>query len=180
MTVLDWIVVGYLALGLLKGFRAGFVAIALSLAGYVVAYMVARAYTPALAHLLLTRFHADRLLLGAVHVPAGLTALGLPEARTVIADAAFLALLVATEVVVLRMARALNAQNLNLPLIGGLNRLLGGVFGVGEHLAVAAVLLLVLAPVVHPEGTVVRAVLSGAGSVGRLLGGWVPPVVKSP
>lgn len=180
MTLVDWLLVVYLALGLLKGLRVGFVAIALSLAGYVVAYLVARAYYPPLAHLLITRAHADRLLLDALHVPAGLAPLGRPEARLVVADASFLALLVATEVVVLKIAGALSAQNLRLPVVGGLNRLLGGLLGAGEHLAVAAVVLFVLAPLIHPQGAVVHTLLSQTGLIGRLLGRWAPPFARSP
>lgn len=142
MNLLDWIIIAYAALGALSGFRRGFVALAISLAGYILAYMAARAYYQPVDRYLNSHYHLAAKIASAGHN----TSFAATAGSDIVSALSFLAILVVVEVVVSVIAGGFSARRLKIPVIGLANRLMGLVLGTGEHLFIATLALIVLAP----------------------------------
>lgn len=144
MNLLDWIIVVYAGLGALSGFRRGFVTLGISLAGYVVAYLAARSYYQPLERYINDHYHLASKLAAAGHNSSFAATAG----QDIVSALSFLAIVVAVEVAVNVVAGGFSAGRLKVPVIGTANRLMGLVLGAAEHLFIATLALLVLAPFV--------------------------------
>ncbi|MDR2219830.1 MAG: CvpA family protein [Methylobacillus sp.] len=119
MTVFDYSVIAILAVSVLLSMMRGFVRETLSLAGWVIAFFVAKWYAPALAPLL----------------PPSITD------EPVRLLAAFLALFLVTLLAVSLIAMALS-EAFKLVHLGGLDKLLGAVFGLTRGALFVAIIVL--------------------------------------
>lgn len=114
MTALDYAVIGVTGISVIWGAWHGFVREVISLAGWVIAFVAANLFAAPLAE----------------HLPETISQ---PELRTLIAFVAlFLLALTATTLVGLLLSRIAQAVGL-----GGLDRTLGGVFGLARALLIA-------------------------------------------
>lgn len=154
MKPFDILLLCYLALGALRGWGRGLVAMAAGIAGFFVAIVVARLFYAQLAAFLDARWHLQQAIqseLGRI-APAGTQLLaGVPAtlhltAAAVVAAIAFLAIMFAAEAVIGIFAGTIGRLPNHLPLVGPLNRLAGAAFGALESLVVAAAVLLLLEP----------------------------------
>ncbi len=144
----------YLAIGALRGWSRGLLAMAAGLAGFFVAIVLARLFYGQLATFLDRNWHLQQAVQGELSrvTPAGAQFLaGVPVALHVTAAAvvsaiAFLAILVVAETGVGIFAGSIGRLPNHLPLIGQMNRLAGAAFGALENLVVAAAVLLLLEP----------------------------------
>jgi uncharacterized membrane protein required for colicin V production len=146
VTTLGWLALAYVGWGLLVGYRRGFLYLAVSLLGYVVAFWVARRYYRALADAATRAFHLG----GVLHTLFPILALG--SARSLILVLSFALLVVAVEAVARFVAAAARGVS-RVPLFGSFNRLLGALMGGVEHLVVVGLVLMVLVPFLHPGGS---------------------------
>ncbi len=154
MKLFDIVLLCYLALGALRGWGRGLLAMAAGLAGFVVAIVVARVFYGRLAAFLDKQWHLRQAIQGQlVHLaPAGTGLLGaMPAtvhltAQAVVAAIAFLAILLVAEAVIGIFANTVGRLPNHLPVVGPLNRLAGAAFGTLESLVVAAAILLLLEP----------------------------------
>ena len=143
MTLLGWAALAYVGLGLLTGYRRGFLRLAASLAGYGIAFLVARRYYRPLGALALKELGLGRLL-------PHLFPLFTPSlAASLVFVLSFAVLLVTVELVAQAVAGLLEGVS-RLPLLGGANRLLGALMGGVEHLVVVGLIFMVLVPFFHP------------------------------
>ena len=124
----DWVVVGLVVLSTIASLWRGFAREALSLAGWVAAFVIANFYAPQLSSLLLGQIDN-------------------PTARYV---AAFVMLFVAT-LLVTGLVNMLVKQFIRATGLGTLDRLLGTVFGLARGLLVVLVLVYVARQLVPPE-----------------------------
>lgn len=144
MNFLDWIIIIYAALGALSGFRRGFLALAISLAGYIVAYLAARAYYPVLMKYVDSHYHLAQRISQAGHGASFATT----ASRDIVSSLCFLAIIVAVEVFVSVLAGGFTAKHVRIPVIGPMNRLFGLILGTAEHIFIASIALMILAPFV--------------------------------
>jgi uncharacterized membrane protein required for colicin V production len=156
MQPFDIVVLCYVALGALRGWGRGLLAMAAGLAGFILAIVVARVFYGQLATFMDRHWHlqhAIQMELGRV-APAGTALLGGGTvlhltAAAVVGAIAFLAIMFAAEAVIGVVAGTIGRLPNHLPLIGPMNRLAGGVFGALENVVVVAALLLLLEPLAH-------------------------------
>lgn len=158
MAPFDIVLVCYLALGTIRGWSRGLLAMAAGLAGFLVSLVLARLFYAELATYLDRHWHLQQTIQAQLsHVaPAGVgfvlpTALHL-TAAAVVAAVAFLAILFVAEMVLGLFAGTIGRLPNHLPIVGPLNRLTGAAFGLLESLAVAAAILLLLEPLAHAGG----------------------------
>ena len=124
----DWIVVGLVVLSTVASLWRGFAREALSLAGWVAAFVIANLYAPQLSSLLI----------------------GQIDNATARYVAAFMMLFVAT-LLVTGVVNMLVKQFIRATGLGTLDRLLGTVFGLARGLLVVLVLVYVARQLVPPE-----------------------------
>lgn len=125
---LDWVVIGVIALSTIASLWRGFAREALSLAGWVAAFVIANLYASRLASLLVGQIDN-------------------PTARYV---AAFVCLFVVT-LLVTGVINLLAKQLIRATGLGTLDRLLGTVFGLARGIIVMLVLVYVARQLVPPE-----------------------------
>ncbi|MDD3528473.1 MAG: CvpA family protein [Gallionellaceae bacterium] len=119
MNAIDWIALAILAGSLAMGLMRGFVREALSLAAWVAAFLAARLFSPALAPLI-----------------PGIAEAGLREAAAIV-------LIFVGVLILAHLLAALLANLLKWAGLGGLDRLLGMLFGTARALVVLVLLTLV-------------------------------------
>jgi len=154
MQPFDIVLLCYLAIGALRGWSRGLLAMAAGLAGFFVAIVLARLFYGELATVLDQHWHLQQAVQGELSrvTPAGAQFLaGVPVALHVTAAAivsaiAFLAILIVGETAIGIFAASIGRLPNHLPLIGPVNRLAGAAFGVLENLVFAAAVLLLLEP----------------------------------
>ena len=154
MKPFDILLLVYVALGALRGWGRGLLAMAAGLAGFLVALLLARLSYAQLATFLDRHWHLQQAVQGELSrlAPAGTGLLGVIPgtlhltAAAVVAAFSFLAILLVAESVIGIFAATIGRLPNHLPLIGPLNRLAGLGFGALESLAVAAAVLLLLEP----------------------------------
>lgn len=135
MTAIDWIALAILAGSLILGLIRGFVREALSLAAWVLAFLAARLFSPALA----------------AYIP-GIEQAGLRQAAAIVLI--FIGVLVAAQILA-----ALLAQLVKLAGLGGFDRGLGMLFGAARAVVALVVLTLVAGLTALPRSEAWRASL---------------------
>jgi uncharacterized membrane protein required for colicin V production len=153
----DILLLVYVALGALRGWGRGLLAMAAGLAGFLVSLVLARVFYAQLAAYVDHHWHLQQAVQGQLSrlVPAGTGILGvIPNtlhltSAAVVAALAFLAILFVAESVLGIFAATVGRLPNHLPIVGPLNRLAGLGFGALESLAVAAAVLLLLEPLAH-------------------------------
>ncbi len=153
MKPFDIVVLCYVALGALRGWGRGLLAMAAGLAGFLLALVLARMFYGQLATYMDRHWHlqhAVQMELSRVE-PAGTQILGGGTvlhltAAAVVAAIAFLAIMFVAETVISILAGSIGRLPNHLPLIGPMNRLAGGAFGALENVVLAAAVLLLLEP----------------------------------
>lgn len=164
MKPFDIVLLCYLALGALRGWGRGLLAMAAGLAGFFVSLALARVFYGRLATFLDQHWHLQQAIQGELSrvTPAGTQLLGgvtvalHVTAAAVVAAIAFLAILLVGEALIGVFASSIGRLPNHLPVVGPLNRLTGAAFGTLESLVVAAAVLLLLEP------------LARAGTLGSL------------
>lgn len=135
MTAIDWIALAILAGSLVMGLLRGFVREALSLAAWVVAFLAARLFSPALAQLI-----------------PGIAEEGLRQAAAIV-------LIFVGVLILAHLLAALLAGLLKWVGLGGLDSLLGMLFGAARALVVLVLLTLVAGLTALPRSEAWRASL---------------------
>lgn len=172
MNILDWIILAYLAIGLIRGWIRGFLSLAVSLVGFVIAYLLASHFYTPFAKVVATKF------LPAIHA----TNIFGPASSTVqpyILDAlAFLLIVIGVEAVVNLVALAISAKRIDFPVVGPLNRFLGMALGLGEHLIIASIILFVATPLLGHTHTFLGQAIANSSLYTHLMQQWAPPFSK--
>lgn len=167
MNVVDWIVLAYLAIGLLNGWRRGLLSLVIIIAGYAVAYLVARQFYVPLATL------ADaRILPTMLRTPMGSVAAKL--APGAVQAIAFLFILFVVDIVVGLIAAPFVGAN-RIPVVGSLNRAGGALLGLAEHGFIVVVLLNVVVAVLGGSLGPVKTLVQHSAMYTALLGKWKLP-----
>ncbi|NTV95053.1 MAG: CvpA family protein [Thiobacillus sp.] len=135
MTAVDWIALAILAGSLIMGLIRGFVREAFSLAAWILAFLAARLFSPALA----------------AHVP-GIEQEGLRQAAAIVLI--FIGVLVAAQIIA-----AVLAKLVKLAGLGGFDRMLGMLFGLARASVVLVALTLVAGLTALPRSEPWRASL---------------------
>ncbi|MDD4880477.1 MAG: CvpA family protein [Gallionellaceae bacterium] len=135
VTAIDWIALAVLAGSLVMGLMRGFVREAFSLAAWIVAFLAARAFSPTLAGLI-----------------PGIAQEGLRQAAAIV--------LIVTGVLILaHLLAAMLASLLKMVGLGGLDSMLGMLFGVVRAVVVLVLLTLVAGLSALPRSEAWRASL---------------------
>lgn len=142
MNAVDIGIVLFVLFGLWHGWRSGLIALVISIASFIVAYVLAISVNQPVAAFLQTKLVP--LLFGG-HPPA----YPVTDYRVV---ALVLVLLVA-EGLIGSVTGLFRANRVRLPVIGMLNRMGGAVLGAAEYLLFASILLLVLGPLLGLHST---------------------------
>ncbi len=146
MNWLDWVILGYVGLGILGGWRNGLASLLVGLAGYLLGWLGATVYAGPLEEYVQQRYHVvdDLAAYAGRYLPLGTTALhGLAASLAEVLS--FLAIFAAVGAVVGILGGILAAPLIRLG--PGINRIGGAVFGGGRHLLVAGIVLFLLAQV---------------------------------
>ncbi len=154
MTWVDYVVAGVMGISVAWGLWRGLVREVISLAGWVIAFLAAN---------LLAGPVGDRLP----------ETLARPELRVLIAFVGiFIAALMVTTLAAILLSRLLKAVGL-----GGLDRLLGAIFGVARGLLVVLALALLAGLTLLPRDAAWKASLSGPALTQAALKAkpWLPP-----
>lgn len=133
MTAVDWIALAILAASLIMGLLRGFVREAFSLAAWVVAFLAARTFAPAVAGLI-----------------PGLDQEGLRQAAAIV-------LVFVVVLIVAQLLAAALAKLMQLAGLGGLDRMLGMLFGAGRAVVLLVLLTLVAGLTAMPRSEAWRA-----------------------
>ncbi|MDA8146769.1 MAG: CvpA family protein [Thermaerobacter sp.] len=189
MNWLDWVIVAYVVWGVWTGLRRGFLSLLMTLAGYVLGLVVAAHYYLPVAAYLDARYSLNQrlsvlFLHGAPSAPALAAAVqeaALHDATVVVQALVFLGILALVEVAAGVVAGAV--ARLPLPIVGGLNRLLGAALGGVEHLLIAVILLGIiypLAPTLDLTGLFHASSLAGPlAKAFALAGPWLAHAERS-
>lgn len=154
MNGVDIVLAALILFGALRGFSRGFVSMALGIAAFVAAVLVAHATSPGIAAWLNQEFHLGYHIRSALDsgLPAGAGALGAVASRIgaasagIVAAIAFLGVLLGVEMVLGGLLMWIGRIPNRIPLIGPLNRAAGGLLGLAESAAMAAFAMLLIVP----------------------------------
>lgn len=158
MTALDFAVIGVLVLSIAWGVWRGLVREVISLAGWVAAFLVANYLAEPLANAL----------------PGSIAN---PDLRVIVAFVAiFVVTLTLATLVALMVSKALRASGL-----AGLDRTLGGLFGVGRGLLIAVAFAIGAGLTSFPQNPIWKQSYSGPmlGRTVAQLEPWLPPALYS-
>ena len=146
MTIVDWLLVGYVGLGALRGLRQGFIVMIFGIFSYVVALSVAAHYDGTLAQWANRQWDLTTRLSG-LFAQRSVSGLAAPPslARHLLVDAAFVVIVLAIEMGARAVARPLLGRMAALTL-GPFDKLLGLALGAAEHVALIAVVILLVMP----------------------------------
>ena len=156
MSALDYVVIGVLVLSILWGIWRGLVREVISLAGWVLAFLAANLFAAPLAQAL----------------PQSISQ---PDVRVIIAFVAiFVVTLTLATLAALMLSKALKAAGL-----AGLDRTLGGLFGVARALLIGVAFALVAGLTSLPQHPIWKASVSGPmlGRTAIQLKPWLPPAL---
>lgn len=150
MNTVDWVLAAYLGFGLLQGYRRGLLVMALMIAGYLVAWMVAQKEYINLANYLNSHFNLAGGLAHAMGALPSQSYLALnfsPMILSVTRGISFIGLIWVVETLISVFLVSTVAK---IPLINSffLNRWLGAVLGVVENLILEVILVTLLVPVI--------------------------------
>ena len=154
MTWLDYAVLGVLALSIAWGVWRGLVREVISLAGWIAAFLVANLLAEPLANAL---------------------PISNPDLRMIVAFVAiFVVTLTLATLAAIALSKALKASGLR-----GLDRTLGGLFGVARGVLIALAFALVAGLTSFPQGPVWKGSWSGPmlGRTVEQLKPWLPPAL---
>lgn len=154
VNIVTVVLVVLILMGGLRGYTRGLVAMALGIAAFVIAVLVAHTMTPTVATMLDHQFHLGHNIQSAIGATAPATSLiGLNQATTVqtaaaiVGAIAFLGILLITEIVLGGLLAWIGRIPNHIPLIGTANRTAGGILGLLEATAVAAFAMLLIVPI---------------------------------
>lgn len=143
-----------LVLGALRGFSRGLLSMALGIAAFVAAVVVAHATSPRIAAWLNRQFHLGYHIRSALDsgLPAGAGSFGAVASHIdaasagIVAAVAFLGVLLVVEMVLGGLLMWIGRIPNHIPLIGPANRAAGGLLGLAESAALAGFSLLLIVP----------------------------------